>query len=394
MLGNVPFAELITFTRASAAWRFNASGILVQEGNNVPRYDYDPVTLQSRGMLFEEARTKLLLQSNALDNATWVKNGVTVTAGAATGPDGTASLAKVVTNSGASFTGSSVSQSITKAASAILYTCSIFAKAGELPRVRLFVNGANTTTARCYCDIDLTNGSVAQVVQGTAGFADLVVSIAAIGGGIYRISATFTTDTATTLACRIYPLNTSGAGDGVSGIYAGFCEAEAGAFPTSYIPTTTSTVARASDLASIADLSKIGFNPTEGTFIVDAEGYQPGAKYAFAVTDGTTNNMIGVSRQSSGILQSRVTAGGVVASIGLSSSYSGERVKVGLTYGQGSHTACMNGGAVPSIASGVPVVNQMRVGAVTTSGQINGWLRSIRYYPRKLSNAELQALTT
>ena len=393
MLGNVPFAELITFTRASAAWRFNASGILVQDGNNVPRFDYDPVTLQSRGMLVEEARTKLLLQSNSLDHATWVKNGVTVTAGATTGPDGTASLAKIVTNSGASFTGSSNSQSITKAASAIQYTCSLFAKAGELPRVRLFVNGANTTTARCYCDIDLTNGSVAQVVQGTSGFADLAVSITAIGGGIYRISATFTTDTATTLAYRIYPINTSGVGDGVSGIYAGFCEAEGGAFATSYIATTTAAVTRPADSAVITDLSKVGFNPLQGSFVIEADGFQPNAKYAFAVTDGTTNNMIGLSRQSTSILQSRVTTGGVVASLGLSSSYAGERVKVGMTYGQGVHESCLNGGSVLSIASGVPAVNQMRLGAVGTTGQIGGWLRSIRYYPRRLSNAELQALT-
>jgi len=222
--------------------------------------------------------------------------------------------------------------------------------------------------------------------------------VSSVGNGWWRVATTVTTTSSgTTLAPSVYAVQTMGtssyAGDGSSGIYTWGAQLEAGAFPTSFIPTTSSTVARASDVATISDLSKVGFNALQGSFVVEAEGFQPNAKYAFAVTDGTTNNMIGLSRQSTSILQSRVTTGGVVASLGLSSSYAGERVKVGMTYGQGVHESCLNGGTVLSIASGVPVVNQMRVGAVGTTGQIGGWLRSIRYYPRRLSNAELQALT-
>jgi hypothetical protein len=53
-------------------------------------------------------------------------------------------------------------------------------------------------------------------------------------------------------------------------IYAAGAQMELGAFPTSYIPTTTAAVTRAGDFASVtgADLSS-WYNPAEGTFGVE-----------------------------------------------------------------------------------------------------------------------------
>jgi len=388
MLGNVPFAELITFTRASAGWRFNASGILVQDGNNVPRYDYDPLTLQPRGMLVEEARTNLVTHSSNFSDASWPKTGCSVSGDAALAPDGTSTADKIVEDTS---TGShAVVRNVTVSASTT-YSYSVFVKAAERTVAMVQLGNFGNQVASNTVYINLSTGAF------TATDVSRTV-VSSVGNGWWRVATTVTTTSSgTTLAPSVYAVQTMGtssyAGDGSSGIYTWGAQLEAGAFPTSFIPTTSSTVARASDVATISDLSKVGFNALQGSFVVEAEGFQPNAKYAFAVTDGTTNNMIGLSRQSTSILQSRVTTGGVVASLGLSSSYAGERVKVGMTYGQGVHESCLNGGTVLSIASGVPVVNQMRVGAVGTTGQIGGWLRSIRYYPRRLSNAELQALT-
>ncbi|WP_434033730.1 phage head spike fiber domain-containing protein [Cupriavidus sp. a3] len=388
MLGNVPFAELITFTRASAAWRCNASGILVQDGNNVPRYDYDPVTLQPRGMLVEEARTNLLTHSANFPDASWPKTGCSVTGNAALSPDGTSSADKIVEDTSTGI--HAVVRNVTVSVSTT-YTYSVFVKAAERTVAQVQLGNFGNQVASNTVYINLLTGAF------TATDASRTV-VRDVGNGWWWVATTVTTTASgTSLAPSAYAVQTMGTstytGDGASGIYVWGAQLEAGAFPTSHIPTTTAAVARSADLGLISNLDAFGFNATEGTFVVDAEGYQPGAKYSFGVTDGTTNNMIGVSRQSSSILQSRVTTAGVVASLGLSSSYAGEQVKVALTYGQGTHTACMNGGSVLSIASGIPVVNQMRVGAVGTTGQINGWLRSIRYYPRKLSNAELQAIT-
>lgn len=58
----------ITFTRASPATRFNASGVLETVATNEPRFDYDPATLTARGLLIEEARTNSI-RNNSMAGA-------------------------------------------------------------------------------------------------------------------------------------------------------------------------------------------------------------------------------------------------------------------------------------------------------------------------------------
>jgi len=69
----------ITFTRASTGTYFNSAGVMQTAAVNAPRWDYDPVTLALRGLLIEEQRANLLLNS-----ATLGTQSVTVTAQAYT----------------------------------------------------------------------------------------------------------------------------------------------------------------------------------------------------------------------------------------------------------------------------------------------------------------------
>lgn len=48
----------ITFTRASNATRFNKNGVIETVAANRPRFDYDPVTRECKGLLVEEARDR------------------------------------------------------------------------------------------------------------------------------------------------------------------------------------------------------------------------------------------------------------------------------------------------------------------------------------------------
>lgn len=54
----------VTFTRASSATRVNSSGVMVTETANVPRFDYDPITLALLGLRSEETRTNSLLRTD------------------------------------------------------------------------------------------------------------------------------------------------------------------------------------------------------------------------------------------------------------------------------------------------------------------------------------------
>lgn len=71
--------NLITFTRASSATVINAAGALETVASNVPRFDHNPLTGECLGLLVEEARTNLLLNS-----ATLSTQNVTVSAAAHT----------------------------------------------------------------------------------------------------------------------------------------------------------------------------------------------------------------------------------------------------------------------------------------------------------------------
>lgn len=74
----------VTFTRTGdTATVTNSSGVIVAAAANVPRFDYDPVTLVCKGLLIEEARTNVLLNS-LLNGTSLSTQSVTVTAAART----------------------------------------------------------------------------------------------------------------------------------------------------------------------------------------------------------------------------------------------------------------------------------------------------------------------
>jgi hypothetical protein len=54
------------FTRASTGTYYDSGGVPRTAAINAPRFDYDPTTLQLKGLLLEDASTNLLLNSGAL----------------------------------------------------------------------------------------------------------------------------------------------------------------------------------------------------------------------------------------------------------------------------------------------------------------------------------------
>lgn len=97
--------ELITttgnITRSGTATYYDKDGILQTAATGVLRFGYDPVTKEFIGLLFENSATNICLQSEALDNASWVKTaGTSVSTTNATSPANTAT-ADIITTTGA-----------------------------------------------------------------------------------------------------------------------------------------------------------------------------------------------------------------------------------------------------------------------------------------------------
>ena len=358
-----------------------------------PRFDYDPVTLAPRGLLIEEQRTNLLLRSEEFDNAAWTKSAVTATANATTSPDGTVDADSLVADT--STGGHQATQTATTAATAT--TFSVYAKQNGYTWVGLGITDSGSTVRVSY--FNLAAGTVGTVGTG------ITASIVNAGNGWYRCIVTVATALAGSNTLRVYVTNadnvTSFTGDGTSGIFIYGAQLEAGAFATSYIPTVASQVTRSADVAAInAPNFASWYNQSEGTMLVEYTQTAATASVikALAVTsDGTSNNRVYAYVSTAGLPNGLVTTGGVAQANPTNSAISsGVTVKTALAYKTDDFALATNGGTVATDTSGsVPTVNRLDIGwfSGTSANQANGHIRSIRYYPVRLSNAQLQALT-
>jgi hypothetical protein len=189
-------------------------------------------------------------------------------------------------------------------------------------------------------------------------------------------------------------------GDGTSGIFVFGAQLEVGAFPTSYIPTTTTALTRAADVASVNTLSP-WFNASAGTIYVEASNVATNVGTSGALVgfdDATANNRIITFVQTNGTQPTlRVVASGATqADLATGPVVLGAMFKFASAYAANDFAVSLNGGPPGTDTSGTVPIGQttLRLGVnVASAAHLNGYLRRITYYPRRLSNAELQAIT-
>ena len=387
----------ITFTRASTATRTNARGLIEAVASGVPRIDFDPVTGACKGLLIEEQRANLLTYSEAFDNAAWVKVRATATANATTAPDGTLTAEKLVEDTTASNT--HFVEQTASTVSGTSYMLSFYVKAAERTRFNLSIY-TNSAVSTSY---DL----------GTLLASNVDGAIMAVGNGWYRCTRTFVSGFTGVCYFDFYLQNAAGnlayTGDGTSGLFIWGAQLEAGAFPTSYIPTAASQVTRVADVAKMegANFSS-WYRADEGSFVAGFDApIIPTDTSTFnkiySVNNGTTTNSIelfinggwtpdrvgvAVTSSSVSVFDTTGTANGYIAS---PIAYAVNAV----AYKADSFATSWNGVAAVTDSSGaVPTVNQINLGGYLSGGQLNGHIRSLSYYPKRLTNAELVALST
>ena len=186
----------------------------------------------------------------------------------------------------------------------------------------------------------------------------------------------------------------------------GLPQLEQGAFATSVIPTTTTALTRAADVASVNTLSP-WFNASEGTLYAEYNipyALPAGGSPRFFTLVGTApaiDEMPLLLSQAAGKAASfnAFTAGVNAGRIDATPAFVANTVtKSAAGYATNSRavTASASTPVTSTTVYTIPTITIARLGSQDSSGNsaLNGWLRRLTYYPRKLSDAELQSLTT
>ena len=372
----VGFEDIVTFTRSTGGGRFNAQGQYEWVGPDEPRIDYDPLTGECLGLLVEEKRTNLLLRSSKFDNAYWDKSNTFVTPNATLAPDGslTADLLMSVDSSGVN----------------VFVHARRYFPADDLQKTfSIYVKQSST---HAYVGISDVSGSVFVFDMSNGVFISDMSSLDGYGSeltamGFWRIWVTSTQSANGYYG--VIPCNAAGsefyAPDGTEQVYVWGAQLEAGAFPTSYIPTEGAQVTRAADIASVNELSP-WYNSDEGSFIVEC--VPMGARQSFFI-----NMRGGIGSQVNGTMQVGVYNAG------------DSNVPYSIVFGEVNIVAMTHEGLnirgfAAGRASGMTSNNTWKDGGPLLIGHgpsatrpLNGQIRSIRYFPRRLPDSELQEIT-
>jgi hypothetical protein len=356
----------ITFTRASNATFFDANGTLQTAANDTPRFDHDPATGASRGLLIEEARTNLLLSSNNFQSD-WVSRGSSVvTAAAGTGLDGTNSAFNLSGASDTTFNGNNLDQAVAVSASTT-YIFSAYVKS----------SGGTTVILRLRDSTGAGSSSPATTV--TSAWQRISISRTMAAG-------------ATSVRCII------GSTDGDILIWG--AQLEQAAFPTSYIPTTNAAATRAADSAVVTPISSF-YNQAEGTLFAEAGVPDVAGFQYFASLDASTGTRMSLYIGNEAGFPTewfvRVDFASQALLRGSVATSANAAKKIIGVYKANDFIAADSGTLTSADTSGnVPAVSSLRLGAYTGSllSPLNGHIRKVAYWPKRLSNTLLQQLTT
>jgi len=292
------------------AYVYNPVAAIVSAAYYGPRFDYNPTTLAPLGLLIEEARTNLLLNSQTLST-----------------------------------------QNVTTTAQA--YTLSFY--------------GTGTVT--------LSGTSTAGPLVGTGAFPN-------------RVSLTFTpTAGALTLT--------------VTGTVSN-AQLEAGGFATSYIFTGGASVTRSADVATmVGNNFSNWYNQTTGTLAVSFDASaNANATYVSASNGSIVQNSIHIDNDSGNMRAVYYSGSAEVAALVLGAiGTAGTANKIATAYAVNDFAASRNGGTVATDTSGaLPVsLTQLNIGVDDRLSAIyytSNHIKAITYYNTRLSDAQLQAIST
>jgi len=401
----------ITFSRTTTGTYMDSDGLIKVASADEARFDhkYEDGNIVSLGLLVEEDRSNYVRYSEELDNTSvWGRNNVGITTNATISPTGELTADKIIDDTTASAqhwlriraTGLSTTGT---------YTASAYMKFD--PENNLNERGISLTITDA--ETGGSSYSAIRVLEGgdyaiTADdFTNTTGNVDTLPNGWYRAHLIFTNAGATTeLALRLQLTTSSGGvvytGDGSSGVFAWGAQLEEGSFPTSYIPRPdASTATRNPDNVSMTGNNfSDWYNQDEGTIYVSQKLKSIDTvdrnSAVYLINGGSGNdifyNVKGGDRNifvfgDGGTNYSRWQENGDSTDTKTIWAYdvSGDDFKPYWNGIEGVNESTTN---TPSATSHT----QLEIGA-TIGAKYNGHISKLSYYPRRLSNSQLQNLT-
>jgi hypothetical protein len=382
--------------------------------NSAPRFDHNPLTGECLGLLVEEQRQNLLLRSEEFDNASWTRTGFLAfgsgsTANAATAPNGTTTADLLVESTAVNAERTAYQTGIV----ATTGTLTVYAKASGRSHVGLRFYGASNNWVRA--TYTLTGAGAASVVSAgsSSDYSGTAASIEQFADGWYRVRLTATrgsglafavVDFATTATPILQAVNGNEfyTGNGTSGLLLWGAQLEAGAFPTSYIPTTGTAATRTADVVSITGTNfSSWYRQDEGCVFVDAfNSAAPiggAARRLFELNNNSEAERFFSGFNTTTTLQTLIQDNSVIQA-NLTQAIPGpvSASKIAASYKLDDLGIVANGGAVGSDTQcTLPTPTQLTIGYSTSGGNstLNAPIRRLTYWPTRLPNSTLQSIT-
>ena len=383
------------FTRASNGTFVNKSGLIETAASGVPRIDFLGNT--SGALKLEPQRTNLVTYSSDFSNAYWTKSASSVVSGFVS-PDGGLNAFKLVEGTNNSKHFISINNLFTP--DGVTRDYSIFVKEGE--RRYIFITNVTTTNNDINCVVfDTRDGVFTNTNDPTY---ILNRNVTTLSNGWYRIDFTSNVNSGSYdnfyigISSSETMSGVSYQGDGTSGIYIYGAQVEVGSYATSLINTQGSAVTRVADACSQTVPDGI-IGQTEGTVFLDFiyNHSNTSISESLSLSDGSSSNRLYVGNVFANTLSCLIIANSVVQ-FSAFTSYNlviGQRYKAALCYKLNNFSFYVNGVEIATDTSGsVPLMN--RIGFDSGSGTSNFYkpTNQVQLYNTRLSNSELQALTT
>ena len=396
-------ASLITFTRASSGTYVDSAGVIQTAATDVPRFDHNPTTGESLGLLVEEQRTNSIRNNTMVGAVAGTPGTLPTNWPFQTSTNGLAvSIAGTGTELGITYLDWKISGTTTALATADICLERTAALTGQTWTSSVYVklvSGSLSAVTTTFVRIVEEDASTNFIVGGSG--AITLPTTASLGTQRGSFTRTLSGG-ATTAFIRTNLAVTVSSGSTVDfTLRIGLPQLEQGAFATSVIPTTAAAATRSADVASIGGSAFTSFyNQSEGTVFANfsaVEGPSEAVGHSFAISDNTINNRLAFFVTGPLNANYRLVSGGTSFNPGSNSAGSRVNIRAAITgkVGTDQGVGCVNGSlSASSSPASMPLVDRMYI-AASHGGQEQSAVRIRRlvYWPTRFASTTLEAIT-